>query len=29
MKKEVKECENKEVKNIVVEAGDGLPPRKV
>ena len=29
MGKEVKECENKEVKGIVVDAAEGLPPRKV
>ena len=29
LKKEAKECKNKEVKNIVVEAAEGLPPRKV
>ena len=29
MKKEVKECENKEVEGIVVHPAEGLPPRKV
>ena len=29
MKKEEKECENKEVKNIVVDTAEGLPLRKV
>ena len=29
MKKEEKECENKEVERIVVGAAEGLPPRKV
>ena len=29
MKKKERECENKEVKNIVVDAAEGLPPRKV
>ena len=29
MRKEEKECENKEVKNLVVAAAEGLPPRKV
>ena len=29
MKKKERECENKEVKNILVDAAEGLPPRKV